>query len=263
MVCSFVSVLFALTAHAAAAQPREKIQPEALDRKIEQVIHQPRFAWRMPRQSATSKEAEKSFLFRFAGQVLKTAAQWIAQFMEWLKELMRDKDLNASQGHDRPSRQQLQASLYALVAVILAAAAYLFWRSRKTKTATAASLPIAPALDLTAAEISPALLEEDGWLALAREFIAKNEPLMALRAYYLAALAFLATKELVRPNAAKSNREYHTELARRSRSTPELAPVFARNVLLFERCWYGGRTVQRESLDEFLANFERIRSLAQ
>ncbi len=255
MAGKFLVFLFICSTNAAADKPREKLKPEVLEQKIEEVIHEPRFSWRLPRQAEKKEDAEASFLARFIGQMMKAAK-------EWLRDLLRDKQDNFDQLNG-PPRELLQTSLYALVIVVLAAAAYLFWRSRKTKVTTAESLPLTPAIDLTSAEISPALLEEDEWLALAREFLDKNEPSMALRAYFLAALAFLGRKELVRTGAAKSNREYQTELARRSRSMPEMAPVFAKNVLIFERCWYGGRSVERESLDEFLANLERMRSLAQ
>jgi hypothetical protein len=257
-----LALLFLLSSHAAADPPRAKLNPEVLDQKIEEVIHEPRFSWRLPRQPEKDEDAKAGFLVRFIRQLLKSFAKGFSAFWEWLRELLRDKEdrIDARGG---PPRQLLQASLYALVFIVAAAAAFLFWRSPRTKTSAAETLPLAPAIDLTSAEISPALLEEDGWLALAREFLEKNEPLMALRAYYLAGLAFLGRKELVRTSAAKSNREYRTELARRSRSTPEMAPIFDRNVVIFERCWFGGRPVERQSLDEFLANLERIRTLAQ
>jgi Domain of unknown function (DUF4129) len=258
-------VFFVLSSHAVAAEPREKIQPEVLDQKIEQVIHERQFSWRLPRQAENGEEAGKSFLVRFIGQILRSLKKWIDVALDWFDEWLNSGQdrLERRQGSTGPLRELLQISVYALAVLGLAAAAYLFWRSRKTKVTAAQSLPITPVIDLTSAEVSPALLEEDGWLVLAREYLEKNEPLLALRAYYLAGLAFLGRKELVRPHQAKSNREYQTELARRSRSTPELMPVFAKNILIFERCWYGGRTVERESLDEFLANLERMRSIAQ
>ena len=264
MLTSILSLLCILASYAVAAEPREKIQPEALDRKIEQVIHERQFSWRLPRQTENGEDAGKSFLVRFIGQILRTLEKWIDSAWDWLLELLNRKpDRSERSGSfSGPSQGLLQVSVYALGVMALAAAVYLYWRSRKTKVTAAQSLPIAQVVDLTSAEVSPALLEEDGWLALAREYLEKNEPLLALRAFYLAGIAFLGRKELVRPHKAKSNREYQMELDRRSRSTPGIMPFFTKNVLIFERCWYGGRTVERESLDEFLANLERIRSIA-
>ena len=251
-----------LSTSAKGAQPIEKLKPEVLDRKIEEVIHEPRFAWRMPRLGPNGEELQQPFLVRFFRQLMKMIGPWIDSLSSWLKEVFRSKDERVDSS-GAPYRQLLQASLYGLIVLVLGGAAYLFWRSRKTKLNTAQALPVAPAIDLTSPEVSPALMEEDAWLALAREYLDKNDRLLALRAYYLAGLAFLGRKELVHPHAAKSNREYRTELERRSRATPELAPVFSSNVLIFERCWYGGRLVERASIDEFLSNLERMRSLAQ
>ena len=258
----WISAFFiCLSTLALAGEPREKMKPEALDRKIEEVIHEPRFSWRMPRQGPDGEELAQPFLIRFAAQIMKVLKPWIAALVALIDEFLRGKD-DGSDASGATRRAVLQASLYGLLLLVLGAAAYLLWRSRKTKVASAKSLAVTPVIDLTSAEISPALMEEDGWLALAREFLDKNEPLLALRAYYLSGLAFLGRKELLHPHAAKSNREYRTELGRRTRSAPELMPVFSRNVLIFERCWYGGRDVERASLDEFVANLERIRSIA-
>lgn len=254
----FVSNIF-------AAEPRQNIRPELLDKKIDEVIHERQFSWRMPRQEESRDEAGKSFPIRFIRQILRTLRKWTSTVIDWLDDLIRGERDRLEKGArtDSPSRELLQVSVYALVLLCIAAAAYLFWRSRRSKAAAAQSIAIAPVIDLTSAEVSPALLEEEGWLALAREFLEKNDLPMALRAYFLAGLAFLGRKELVRSNQAKSNREYQLELARRSRSIPEVMPVFSRNVVIFERCWYGGRAVGRESIDEFLTNLERIRSIAQ
>ena len=258
MALVFVSNIFAV-------EPRENIQPELLDKKIEEVIHESRFSWRMPRQEEARDEAGKSFPIRFLRQILRTLRKWTSADIDWLDDLLRGNRDRLEKGArtDSPSRQLLQVSIYALVLLCIAAAAYLFWRSRRSKAAAAQSAVIAPVIDLTAAEVSPALLEEEGWLALAKEFLEKNDLPMALRAYFLAGLAFLGRKELVRTNQAKSNREYQLELARRTRSIPEVMPVFSRNVVIFERCWYGERAAGRESIDEFIANLERIRSIAQ
>jgi len=254
--------LFALLSSLAlAGEPREKLKPEVLDQKIEEVIHEPRFAWRMPRQVEVDEQAAEFFLVRALRQFFKSFGRLFDAIARWIEEFFRNKDLDPESAA-RTARQAIQASLYGLLFLIAAAAAWLFWKSRKTQLTTATELPVTPAIDLTSPDISPALLAEDEWLALAREYLEKNEPLLALRAYYLAGLALLARKELVRADASKSNREYQAELGRRARAVPDLVPIFAQNVTLFERCWYGGHAVERASINEFLVNLERMRTLA-
>jgi hypothetical protein len=57
----------------------------------------------------------------------------------------------------------------------------------------------------------------------------------------------------------KSGLDYSRELARRTRSTPEVAPAFANAVRVFESGWYGRHTVDRETLEQFTAGFEEVR----
>ena len=86
---------------------------------------------------------------------------------------------------------------------------------------------------------------------------------MALRALYLASLAYLGERELIRIHRAKSNRDYLKELDRRARSKPELAVVFGQNLTVFESCWYGRREVGLEAIAAFIANLDRMKSCAE
>ncbi len=255
--------LLLIAGHAFADErPVEKLNPEVLDQKMEQVIHEPKFAWRMPRQVQEGQAEKPNFLVRFLRQAIRFFGKWVSALFQWLDELMRDKPTFGNET-GMPARGLIRGSMYALVALILAVAVYVMWRSRKKLTVVAQPLAEAVAIDLAEADVSPALLEEDGWLALAREYLDKGEPLMALRAYYLAGLALLGQKQLVMPSAAKSNREYELELARRSRGVPELSSVFHGSVQQFELCWFGGRSVEPATLNALLANLERMRTLAK
>ena len=57
----------------------------------------------------------------------------------------------------------------------------------------------------------------------------------------------------------KSNRDYERELRRRGHSFPDLLPVFGDNLESFERIWYGLHEVNRELVDRFAANVERMK----
>jgi len=58
----------------------------------------------------------------------------------------------------------------------------------------------------------------------------------------------------------KSNRDYENELRRRGHAIPSLLAVFATNVSMFERIWYGVHEVDRELVHEFAANVDKIRA---
>jgi len=81
---------------------------------------------------------------------------------------------------------------------------------------------------------------------------------LALRAFYLAGLAHLGYRELIRIARFKSNREYEFELGRRARNREELLEAFAQSVKLFDRVWYGKHDVSPGDLRSFQAALERI-----
>ena len=73
----------------------------------------------------------------------------------------------------------------------------------------------------------------------------------ALRALYLANLAWLGRLEFIAIHPGKTNREYESELRRRTRALPEARRLFAANVAAFERSWYGMHDVPESALTEF------------
>ena len=69
------------------------IPPPDLDHSIEQVIHRPTYAWRMPRNAA-AKDAPHGFLDEAADAMtreLRRVAHWVGNVVEWLRDKLRDK----------------------------------------------------------------------------------------------------------------------------------------------------------------------------
>jgi Domain of unknown function (DUF4129) len=96
-------------------------------------------------------------------------------------------------------------------------------------------------------------------MRLARELLERGEFRLALRAFYLASLAHLAAKNLIRIARFKSNREYERELRRRAHSFPDLLSIFGDNLSTLERIWYGTHAADRDLVDRFAANVEKIK----
>ena len=61
-------------------------------------------------------------------------------------------------------------------------------------------------------------------------------------------------------NRFKSNRDYEDELGRRGHAIPNLLPVFRENLSMFERIWYGVHEVNRELVQHFAANVDKIKA---
>ena len=121
----------------------------------------------------------------------------------------------------------------------------------------------APAPDLNSEDVSAAALPEDGWVAMARQYLDRGEYRLALRAMYLAMLAALGEGNLLTIARFKSNRDYMVELTRRAHWVPQAIQAFGDNVRSFEEAWYGQHEVGRERIEKFQTNQEQIRNSAK
>jgi hypothetical protein len=240
-----------------------RISAAALDRSIDQVLAQPAYRWRMPRP-ASAPHAFASAFVRFTERVvealrsaLRFVGKWVKRFFHWLRDLFGSPTPEDRSG-PAPSRL-LQVSLWLLAALAAGAGVALVARSRRRRARRAAEPAPAATVDLNDESLVASQLPEETWLALAGEWIAKQDLRMALRALYLGTLAYMGRSGLVTVHACKSNREYETELRRTSRATPQVPPLFRANVGSFERSWYGRHEVSAGDIGQFRANLDRIR----
>jgi hypothetical protein len=117
------------------------------------------------------------------------------------------------------------------------------------------------AVRLDAEDLTADRLPEDGWLELAARMIQEQNFRFALRAYYLANLAWLGRSQFLTIHSGKTNREYEMELRRRARGSPEARQLFATNVATFEHTWYGQHAVSADDASEFRARIESIKGV--
>jgi hypothetical protein len=117
----------------------------------------------------------------------------------------------------------------------------------------------AAAVDLADESIGADRLPEDEWLELAERMLGEGDARSALRALYLASLAWLSAAGVVALDRVKTNGEYRREVARRGRETPRLAEAFTGNVALYERVWYGRHEANPENVAEFRAGVARMK----
>ena len=129
----------------------------------------------------------------------------------------------------------------------------------KTTTAVASEVFL-PAPDVIDENVRADQLPEDGWTRLAREFLARGEFRLAMRAFYLASLSHLAARNLISIARFKSNLDYERELRRRAHSFPELLATFNANLGLFEQVWYGRHQVDQTLVLQFAQNVDRLKA---
>ena len=258
----------AMPARAAVAPPAAQVDAQELNRSIDDVLSRREYAWRAPREVKELPKSQSWF------------GQWRSEFDDWIKQVgnqfggmvrkvfrkigewFSGKDSGSSSSWDFLSwLGSVRFVFYALLAVAVVLLVVLLARGiRRRRAAIVTAEAIAPQPDLTREDVTADQLPEDGWMQMARELMDRGELRLALRAAYLAGLAHLGQRELIRLARHKSNRDYDHELRRRARGNDPLLSAFDDNLNAFERSWYGEHAVTRESLGSFTENLERIRA---
>lgn len=247
-----------------------RVDSSELNRSIDDVLERREFTWRGAREKAVEKSPEQMNavekwlhdLKKFKEQVLWKFGRSIGRLFERIGDWFSGGRGDRSQKGDFLDWLGSVRVLFWIVAIasacVLAVLIARRWRMPVTLPAEAEPMPAAP--DLREESVTADQLPEDGWIQLARELLDRGELRLAQRAYYLAGLAHLGARELIRLAKHKSNRDYDRELRRRARAQGELIGAFDRNLDAFERAWYGDHPVTPEGLGEFSANLERIRA---
>jgi hypothetical protein len=272
-----IFLLAVFSAPAASAEPTNApagpaisrtISPPGLDQTINQTIHESKYVWRMPREQVIEPDAQKSVFVQFFEKIGTMIREWVRTVWHWVGKILRAFFRHALPTHVQSDSagygwiMSLQVLLYGLVAAAIAALLifiYRVWRARRLPPPAVASEAIQPVPDLTDENIRADQLPEDGWTKLARELLERGEFRLAMRAFYLAALAHLAARNLISIARFKSNRDYERELRRRAHAFPALLATFGDNISLFEGIWYGMHDASREVVDRFAANLERLK----
>lgn len=264
----------------AAAEAAPAVSPAELDQSIQETLHSPRYTWRMPRElPAGEKQEQRSMITSFLDSVVKGTEDCVKGFFRWIDRVLNRlfKSSSSPGGNNAPASPDYstlaalmatltQTLIYLLLVVLIVTVGILIWRIVQQNRRQL----IQPLLDPTTQPVAPDLNDEqlvadqlptDGWLLLAQQLIDRGELRLALRALYLASLAALAQASLIRIRRSKSNLDYVRELRRRAHAWPGLLEVFAGSVSTFDRAWYGLHEVTLEGVQDFTANYQRIRAL--
>jgi hypothetical protein len=160
-----------------------------------------------------------------------------------------------------PPSAGLHWSVYVLMGVVVLAAAWLVWRKLRARRAPPEiAAGAVAAIRLDAEDLSADRLPEEKWNELAERSLREGNPRLALRAFYLASLAWLGRREFLALHPGKTNREYELELRRRARAFPDARGLFAANVAAFEGAWYGMHEVGSADVGEFRGRIEGIKA---
>lgn len=253
-----------------AGEPQQQLQQRAarLDRSVEQVIKDPRFAWRLPREHHQLEKRELPGFMQSTLTWLQKAARkaggWIGDVMGWLaKKLPKPSFSGSKPGWSGSFSDIALLLMYLLLALLLCFGAIFAWRRLRRTPQPEAELPmhtLQMTPDLHDESVIASELTEERWFALGRGLLEKGELRLGLRALYLATLAALADAKLVTIARCKTNHDYERELLRFSHAMPRLSEAFSLNLRTFEAAWYGMHLPDDETVRSYLDNHRRITS---
>jgi hypothetical protein len=191
---------------------------------------------------------------------LKMLGKAIAKILEFLFGPLLKAPIP---GAGKAPARSLNGSLYALIVLAAGLALWFLWRARHKRKSAARRPPasVAVAVQLEDESLTADRLPETEWLELGESYLIQDNPRFALRAFYLASLAWMGQNGWIALHVAKTDREYERELQRKARAFPAAREPFAANVLAFERAWYGRHTVVADDVAEFrnrVAGMKRI-----
>ncbi len=249
---------------------------ETMDRAIRDAMAAKKYQWKLSRDElAGNLPSADSWLQRQLTQIADSVDEQLRRFRAWLKKRADAiwKRLRENQRQPRPPRefkgfgegfaQSLNSALsVALVVLVTGLVGWFVWvlvkHYRPVSRKGGGDATASGDVDLESEELVASQLPEDEWMKMAREQMARGESRLAIRALYLATLAHLGERGLLRIQKHKSNRDYRGELALRARQRTRLREAFRENTGLFERAWYGLHAIGEEAVRHFMENYEII-----
>ncbi len=253
------TVLLGGVAGPAAGQERP-LEGAALDRQIDDVLRDPEFAWKMPRDAKQTGG--------FTGWIrgfFEAVARWAEWVLDLYKKLFPSTEGGAEGGGGRWSVDPQVLRWTMIAAAVLAGGCLLIilrLRRHAPRVSEAVAEPAATPVDLADENLSAAQLVEDEWLRMADQYAATGDYRLAMRALHLAGLRYLGEKGVVTLQPAKTGLEYGREVARRLRDTPAAVENYGVGLRQYEGVWYGFGAAAAESYQALQESWQEVRRYA-
>ncbi|QYY35098.1 DUF4129 domain-containing protein [Ruficoccus sp. ZRK36] len=247
-----------------ANEPVDPIPSEQLEQTIDDVGSQRKYIWDQPPEQLDNRGEAPAWVNSFNQFKQDIKEFWHTswrEFSDWFESLFEKEEKKEKE--DKEDRKKVShsgngiadvANVIAIGLIIILAAiiCVMIFRGIRQRPLLASTAPMgaADSPDLTQEEVSADSLSIDRWLEYARELAARQEYRLAMRAVFLAQLAYLAEQRLIVLAKFKSNLEYAHELTRRAHSCPHAIEAFSSSTHLFESIWYGDYPAEPSKLDQ-------------
>lgn len=248
---------------------------------MDDVLQQPQFAWRLPKDDLDihANEEPQGLLHQLLaplveffsnigsglGHMAKASMDWLSKHLGFLASLLgklfsHETEQEAPESFDFAdiSKPLVLLLLAGLCGILIFLLIKTLKKRKKVTNLQTEELQIIP--NLHDEETTADQLPEEQWLRLAREMLEKKEMRLALRALYLANFAHLEERHFIVIKPFKSNRDYLRELGRSSHETGDLMPLFSKSITLFEQVWYGNHLLDGAGITRFENNSAQMRS---
>jgi hypothetical protein len=246
------------------ARAADPVAPGDLQRAVRQTMQSPDYNWRIPPPATAASQTP--WIIQATDRALaaiRSAVKWVVkEIVRLLTWIFGRLNLNPMPLGGQAPAGALHWSVWVLTGLAAVLVAWVVWRARKLrrKKSKATLRPSAKPVKLDDEGLTADRLPEAGWLELAERSMAEGKLRLALRAFYLANLAWLGRREFLSIHPGKTNREFELELRRRARQAPEARELFSANVRAFERAWYGLHEVMEEDAAQFRQRAEEIKT---
>jgi hypothetical protein len=258
-------VILAMALLPGAARANDSVNSHDLEQVVRHTMQSPAYNWRIPPPATAASNTPWIILatdraIRAVSSAIKWIGKAIDRVLRWIFGGMGLSPLPA--GGKAPSTA-LHWSVWVMIGLAVLLAGWVAWRARtlRRKKPGAGEAPALVPVRLEDESLTADRLPEAAWLEMAERCLAEGNLRLALRAFYLANLAWMGRKELLTIDPGKTNREFELELRRRARRSPEARELFSANVRAFERAWYGLHDVPEEETREFRRRNDEMKTL--
>ena len=258
------AIVVALALPVVAARAADSVGSRELERAVRRTMQSPEYNWRIPPPPTASSAVP--WIVEATDRAIaavRSALDWAGRMIDrLLRWIFGGLGLSPMPLGGQAPSTALHWSVWALIGLALALAGWVVWRAFRLRRESPGRQPVLPlcpyawTTKTSTPTACPKRLAET-----AERCLADGDLRLALRAFYLANLAWLGRREFLIVSPGKTNREFEVELRRRARQSPEARELFSANVRAFESAWYGLHDVFEEDALAFRRRGDEIRTL--
>jgi len=243
-----------------------EISKSDFDKAVESTFQKSIYKWRIIDDNKRIDEDKNSFFYSIKTtirKIVKFFAKIIRKIIEFFTGEEQSIKYQKKSKIDFSISLKIILLLLIIISVVLILKIFIKFQRKEKETLQNEMEEIIPLPDLKKDEVNIQQYSDSGWMDLAKEYEEKGDLLLALRAIFLAILAFLASQKLITLKKFKSIRNYKDELFRKVHQNQDILNIYIENAYIFEKIWYGNETVNLEIIQNLKIDFRILKTNAK